>query len=265
MLTESDSPCLIDMGARMHGSVGPTLWAECTSTEESQPFLVADVFLRDGAAVSLKIEEVRRGRDAYTLRKVGKHLDLQNHQAGILARSIEHTAGMFFRSLPSLWSMKFFVEEGDRLEPTRDVSTSPGYLILIGPNSEAVEHDARVVRKAETEGRVCIFEGAGRRARTVTECEEEGCVPSERPIPLNAESKLRELDLQATQMLSRVCSPAESPSISPLPGPVKLEDMEDLTLTEWAFTLDESVGETVDRLPPMEEFSLGGFSSDDGF
>eukprot|EP00928_Gymnodinium_smaydae_P019665 TRINITY_DN1754_c0_g2_i2.p1 TRINITY_DN1754_c0_g2~~TRINITY_DN1754_c0_g2_i2.p1 ORF type:complete len:561 (-),score=110.81 TRINITY_DN1754_c0_g2_i2:102-1742(-) len=265
MLVDSASPCLIDMDASIHASLGPALWGECTSSKETQPYLVADLFLKDGGYVAQKLSEVGKGLDAYTLHRVGKHVDLQNLHSGVLQRSIEHTAGTFFKSLPSLWMSKFFVEEGDRLEPTRDVSSSPGFVILVGDSLEAVERDAAVIRKAEREGRICVFRsGGGLRARTVTEevaMLDPAGLPCDLPIPLNAESKFRELDLQTTQLLKLECSPAQSPQMSPVtepqlpPGELPLDDF---MLEECAFTLDGLPGDVdgIQKLPTMAEYEF---------
>merc|ERR1712232_913481 len=88
----------------------------------------------------------------YELNQFSAQVDLQCHEEGLLDKSIEYSSGAWIRALPTFWMVKAFVEEDDRLEPTRSLESSPGYIILIGPDAASVERDLDLIRERERSG-----------------------------------------------------------------------------------------------------------------
>lgn len=259
---ESGEPCLVETGARMHGSVGPGLWAECAGRENGQAFLVADAYAEDGRELSRKLEAVAAGGPAYDLEYFSVQVDLQCHQGGVLAESIEVAAGSWLRDLPTFWMSKFFVEVGDRVQPTRDMFTSPGYVILLGEEEAEVERDAEAIRERERSGRMYQFEPENLKEANGDGNKEDGggdamgrrgsLVALKGSVKSAYSMKGRELDSQAGHMLSPFVSRAASPVLSPQQAPFLSPSMGDLV----EFTLDG--GEGLDTLDDLEGFSLDG-------
>merc|ERR1712007_41229 len=104
-----DGPCLVEMGARLHGNLGPALWSRCVGREQSQAFLVADVFANEGKELSCRIDAVAQGKPAYELQQFSMQVDLQCHEEGLLDKSIEHASGAWIRALPTFWILNIFV------------------------------------------------------------------------------------------------------------------------------------------------------------
>lgn len=264
IIGESGEPCLVETGARMHGSVGPALWAECAGREQGQAFLVADAYAEDGKELLQKLEAVAAGGPAYDLEYFSVQVDLQLHQGGVLAESIEMAAGAWLRDLPTFWMSKFFVEVGDRVLPTRDMFTSPGYVILLGEEEAEVERDAEAIRERERSGRMYKFEPM---TVTVEEAsgarnEEDGngdvmlkkgsrgqLVALKGSVKDSFSIKGRELDSQADHLLSPFVSRASSPVLSPQQAPYLPPEVGELV----EFTLDGAEG-----LDDLDGFSLDG-------
>merc|ERR1712192_223790 len=113
---------------------------------------MGDVFANEGKELSCRIDAVAQGKPAYELQQFSMQVDLQCHEEGLLDKSIEHASGAWIRALPTFWILNIFVEEGDRLEPTRSLESSPGYVIVIGPDAAAVERDLELIRERERAG-----------------------------------------------------------------------------------------------------------------
>jgi len=253
----SGEPCLVETGARMHGSVGPGLWAECAGREQGQAFLVADVYAEDGKELSRKLEAVAAGGPAYDLEYSSVQVDLQCHQGGVLAESIEMAAGAWLRDLPTFWMSKFFVEVGDRVQPTRDMFTSPGYVILLGEEAADVERDAEAIRERERSGRMYKFEPETLGEANGAGNEEDGDMMTRRGSLVALKGSIkdaysmkgREMDSQADHLLSPFVSRASSPVLSPQQAPYLPPDIGELV----EFTLDGAEG-----LDDLDGFSLDG-------
>lgn len=251
MYSEDKGPCLIEVSARMHGSMGPPLWVRCAGREQAQPFLVADVYTEDGRELSQKLEAVDSGSPAYDLCQISIQVDLQCPHPGTLRQSLEASAGPWLRALQSFFAVRFFVEEGDRLACTCDLSTSPGFVVLLGACSADVERDAAAIREREKSGRMYILEASpSARARAATE--PLVSVYARRLSVTAAKARLREMEAQAEQLLSPICSRAASPTLSPQQAP---------TLPPG---IDELVEFTLDGAEDLDEFGLDGFSLDNG-
>mmetsp|Transcript_90928 Transcript_90928/g.196779 ORF Transcript_90928/g.196779 Transcript_90928/m.196779 type:complete len:555 (-) Transcript_90928:171-1835(-) len=244
--SEDTGPCLIETGARMHGSMGPALWAKCAGKEQSQAFLLADIFCEDGVVLKDKLERVAKGEPAYELAQHSMHIDLQCNVDGVLSKSIDMTVGAWIRSLPTFWMLKFFVEEGDAVEQTQDIYTSPGYVILVGPDKASVERDSEAIRAKELSGEmyeigVDVNLGLG---------EEE---PMGRGRSLSSfmshqpSLKRREMDTQMERLLSPLVSRATSPVMSPQQAPALPPGVDDMV----EFTLGGDMGD-------LDDFSLDG-------
>lgn len=180
--SETQGPCLIKTRPHVHGSVAPAVWAACAGREQAQAFLVADALTQGGMMFQWKLESVAMGSPAYELANYSIILDLQCHEDGILARSVEEVAGEWIRGLSSFWLMKCDLEHGDRVYRSRDMLTSPGYVVLIGPDPAIVEQDAALIREAERNGQVYIFSAStSSKTPTPPACsDDEGCGPGAR-------------------------------------------------------------------------------------
>jgi len=232
MFSQTTGPCLIEAGARMHSSIGPALWATCAGKEQAQPFLVADVFTQNGREITKKMEAVAAGAVAYKLEQSAMLLDLHCHSSGFLEESIQHCAGKWLAGLPTFFEARYFVEEGDRLTPTINVSTSPGYIVLIGPN-EAVKLDAKAIREAELSGSIYKLKDV----EPTSDID-----PGSKAIALNTAPKLRQVEPQVSGFLSPMASPAASPCLSPAAGPLTGPDF---NLLDDDFMLDDGEDEFV--------------------
>jgi hypothetical protein len=209
------------------------------------------------------MDAVAQGNPAYELKHFSMQVDLQCHEEGVLSKSVEHASGAWIRALPTFWMLNIFVEEGDRLEPTRSFETSPGYVILIGPDAAAVEKDLELIRQRERSGLMYQLRepsepDAGpamlHQPSAISVSERKGSllsVPDERRRSSFSNSsnrprvlstcKAREMDMMGDKLLSPLVSRASSPVLSPLQAP---------------------------QLPPgvdaLGEFSLDGLDGDEG-
>eukprot|EP00929_Paragymnodinium_shiwhaense_P010046 TRINITY_DN11451_c0_g1_i1.p1 TRINITY_DN11451_c0_g1~~TRINITY_DN11451_c0_g1_i1.p1 ORF type:complete len:559 (-),score=119.16 TRINITY_DN11451_c0_g1_i1:99-1775(-) len=271
MLDPERGPCLIEMAARMSHSFGPALAKEFLGAENAQPYLVIDVFTKDGLQTLSRLEAVEQGnKPAYELQKVCTQVTLQCHHGGTLAQDVENSVGPCVSSLPSFHSATYVYDLGMKIEATRDTSTSPGYVILMGPSEEEVDRDAHAIREAEREGKMYIF-----RKGTQTDLPPADEAHADRPVPLSTTVKLRELEWEVSRVLSPLCKPAGSPKMSPVAAPMPpLADLslpdagfDDFDLGEAHFALDGLDGDMfddasprrpVDREAGLDDFSLDG-------
>mmetsp|Transcript_598 Transcript_598/g.1846 ORF Transcript_598/g.1846 Transcript_598/m.1846 type:complete len:540 (+) Transcript_598:151-1770(+) len=155
--SDTHGPCLIKMCPWMHRSVAPAVWAACAGREHAQAYLLADAVTEGGMMLSWKLEAIGMGSPAYELANYSIILDLQCHEDGILARSVEEVAGEWIRALSSFWMMKCDLEPGDRIYRSRDMLTSPGHIVLIGPDPAIVEQEAAIIREAERRGQMYVL------------------------------------------------------------------------------------------------------------
>lgn len=206
-----DGPCLIKTSARMHSAMGPALWSKCAGREQAQPYLVADIFTESGQQTASRLEAVKAGRESYSLDQVSALVDLHCHLSGVLVDSIEASAGPWLRTLPSYFGLRTFVEEGDAVVPTTNLSTSLGFVILVGCTSKQIQQDFAEIRRRERCGEMYRIEASF-----------GGCCNSRRSrsYSLNPVSRVCELETEAEKLISPIASRAVSPLLSPQRAPM---------------------------------------------
>jgi len=218
--SETQGPCLVKSCPWMHGLVAPAVWAACAGREQAQAYLLADALAEGGMVLSWKLEAIGMGSPAYELANYSIILDLQCHEDGILARSVEEVAGEWIRALSSFWMMKCDLEPGDRIHRARDRLTSPGYIVLIGPDPAIVEQEAAVIREAERNGQMYLLStSTSSKTPTPPACsDDEGtwgkCGLFLPPVaaPRDPSPRMRALEAQMANLLS---SPSASPELLP--------------------------------------------------
>mmetsp|Transcript_115542 Transcript_115542/g.331643 ORF Transcript_115542/g.331643 Transcript_115542/m.331643 type:complete len:571 (+) Transcript_115542:52-1764(+) len=214
---ENLGPCLVKMCPWIHGSVAPAVFAACAGRENAQAFLLADALTEGGLYLSWKAEAVGMGSPAYELSSFSVILDLQCHEDGILARSVEEVAGEWIRNLSSFWMMKCDLEPGDRLQRSRDFFTSPGYIVLSGPDPSIVEQEAAMIREAERTGQMYIFStSTSSKTPTPPACSDDegtwGKCGLFLRVPCDPSPRMRALEAQVAGLLG---SPTGGPNASP--------------------------------------------------
>jgi len=204
-------PCLIKASARMHSAMGPALWSKCAGRDQAQPYLVVDIFTESGLRTASRLEAVKAGRRPYDLAQVSALVDLHCHVGGVLVDSIEASAGAWLRTLSSYYCLRTFVEEGDAVVPTTNLSTSLGFVVLVGCTSEEIQKDFSEIRRRERCGELYKIEASS-----------EGRCNSRRPrsYSLNPVSRVRELEAEAEKLISPIASRAVSPLLSPQRAPM---------------------------------------------
>lgn len=246
--------CLVKMGARMHGAMGPALWAKCAGREQAQPFMVADLFAEGGRTLRRKVEDIKEGVAPYVLSRVAMQVDLQCPGRGVLVMSVERSSGDWLRGLKTFSAMRIFVEEGDAMVPTRDLSTSPGFVVLLGSDKN-VEADRDAIRDRERRGQLFVlrqvsFDGLNALREQMALARRHAVVnnPSERMRELEAEAE-KLISPMASRAASPILSPQRAPMLPPCPGSDGGDDVE--------FMLDGAEG--------LDDFALdGGGAFDEG-
>eukprot|EP00928_Gymnodinium_smaydae_P053370 TRINITY_DN37378_c0_g1_i1.p1 TRINITY_DN37378_c0_g1~~TRINITY_DN37378_c0_g1_i1.p1 ORF type:complete len:575 (+),score=128.48 TRINITY_DN37378_c0_g1_i1:66-1727(+) len=230
MLDADTGPCLIDVGPYLHDGLGPALWSRCAGRRQAQATLFADLLAEDGHGELLqRLAAVDAGRPAYELQEFFMQLDLRCQCRGVLKESIEGTSGAWLRSLPTFHSLKCFVEDGDPVKPTRDLCSSPGYVVLMGSDREAAERDATALRERELSGQMYVLTGDARAPREEADAEEPAVRGQFVPLRTFA-CATRHYDLGplCEKLLSPLVSRAASPVLSPVREPLLPPDLDDL-------------------------------------
>jgi len=137
---------------------------------------------------------------------------LQCPTGGILSQSVEASSGDWLRAMPSFWAMRLFVEDGDRVAPTRSLSTSPGFVVLFGYSEAEVDRDLAKIREREKSGLMYIVRPGSENV--------VGATPSGsgRRNSISA-ARMRELEAEAEKLISPLASRACSPVLSPQQAP----------------------------------------------
>mmetsp|Transcript_4062 Transcript_4062/g.11564 ORF Transcript_4062/g.11564 Transcript_4062/m.11564 type:complete len:523 (+) Transcript_4062:1-1569(+) len=128
------NPCLIEVGARLSGGRKASLSKEVISGWD--PF---HALIDSHCGNEVKLPKSFSPRD-----KVASHLFLQNAQSGVVI-SIEGTE--YINSLETHYAHAILTKVGDRVEPTNDITSSAGFVWLVG-SWEDVEKDSAQVKKA---------------------------------------------------------------------------------------------------------------------
>lgn len=162
-------PCLIETGARMHGAQGPRLWADAYGRENGQPFLTVDAVVNNGAAHAAKLAKQRAGQAPFDFNNTHcAQVYLISTVAGELELSVTDACPELL-SLPSVHvALLQEAQAGCWISPTRDLLTTPGVILMVGPK-EQIDADRAQLRKWEAEGSLFQLRRARPHARSSLE------------------------------------------------------------------------------------------------
>jgi biotin carboxylase len=137
VMDTAEGPSLVELNARLHGSLDPRLTTAVTGRSHVaatvEAFLNPDRFLRTLG-------------EADTFSGFCGHVLLLSSRAGELRRDFVWDS---IRALPSFVSLKKWVERGQRIEVTTDLRTAMGVVGLYGADAHAVLRDWQQVRQLE--------------------------------------------------------------------------------------------------------------------
>ncbi|HEY5811540.1 MAG TPA: SET domain-containing protein-lysine N-methyltransferase, partial [Terrimicrobiaceae bacterium] len=133
-----NGPVLIESGARMAGTGLALLARDCVRVNQIE--LTADAYL-DFESFDAKTQS------PYTLEREGLVVDLICPEPGVV-RSVAGCNAV--KQLESFYSIHLYVEEGQRVEKTRDIETSPGHVELCHSKSAVLWKDYEHIRGWET-------------------------------------------------------------------------------------------------------------------
>jgi biotin carboxylase len=140
LMMSEEGPILIETGARLHGA-GFAIYGR-ESVGYSQVDLTVDAYVDEEAFLA-------KAHALYELKKNLVIVELISGVEGVL-KTISHVDEI--RSLPSFFTMKTLLVPGDFIEKTINVSSSPGYIVLIHPNMEVIRRDYDIIRHLELNG-----------------------------------------------------------------------------------------------------------------
>lgn len=135
-------PCLVEVGARVHGAEGSWVPVVNECIGYSQVTLTIDVYL-DGILFN------SIGKDSYLLKKAGRSIDLVSRYSGVV-RSL--AGDRFIKNLPSYRKVNWEVKPGDFVHKTIDCYTRPGMVQLVADTEEEVERDTEAIHELELTG-----------------------------------------------------------------------------------------------------------------
>jgi len=140
-----DGPCLVEVGARMHGLKGPYMTQLATGLGIHE--LVADVLVNEGRLHKSLAEKHYR----YSVKKYCFELMLNNlavhGKEGILQLPLDRDDRL--NGLKSCIAVHPGIKPGEELKITRDLATSPGCLMLCHANLDQCWEDIRKARHWE--------------------------------------------------------------------------------------------------------------------
>lgn len=133
LLDSADGPVMIEVGARLHGGVAPSLFQECYAPDLLSVAVEAYLGFEPASAASRLI---RPGRIVFLInRRLGARL----------ARDEQRFAAL--QAIPSFRGFKPFAEPDEALPLTRDLASCPGIVWLAAAGEEELDRDERQVRQ----------------------------------------------------------------------------------------------------------------------
>lgn len=133
LIDSADGPVMIEVGARLHGGVAPSLFQECYAPDLLSVAVEAYLGVKLSPAAS---RLVRPGRIVFLInRRVGAHLPQDEQRLAAL------------QAIPSFRGFKRFAEPDVALPLTRDLASCPGIVWLVGAREEELDQDERQVRQ----------------------------------------------------------------------------------------------------------------------
>jgi biotin carboxylase len=133
-------PCLVELNARLDGSLCPVLIHECTGYGQVQ--LSVDSFIDED-------NFFRHTQTPYQRVKSGWFLYLVSNKKGKI-RSIRYLDNI--KKLPSFVQLCLNVAEGGLLKKTVDLDSSPGHIKMAHTDAEVLKRDYGTIRTWEREG-----------------------------------------------------------------------------------------------------------------
>ncbi len=137
LICTEEGPTLVEVGARMHGSIDRAAVAACVD----QDHVTATV-----SAYTRPAEFLAQARRPYRLRQHSLCVILMSHRSGRLAGMPGAT---LIRDLPSYYSTLMFVKTGEQIRTTVDLWTAPGGIYLVHPDPDVLWRDYRRIREIE--------------------------------------------------------------------------------------------------------------------
>eukprot|EP00746_Dinoflagellata_sp_MGD_P157703 gnl/MRDRNA2_/MRDRNA2_86294_c0_seq1.p1 gnl/MRDRNA2_/MRDRNA2_86294_c0~~gnl/MRDRNA2_/MRDRNA2_86294_c0_seq1.p1 ORF type:complete len:520 (+),score=133.64 gnl/MRDRNA2_/MRDRNA2_86294_c0_seq1:64-1623(+) len=160
VIVTKDGPCLVEVGARMHGASGPAVMHDATGLGIHE--VLAGMTI--GGEAADQVRDLVKSDYRYTLLRHSYEGKLNNRPEWALTGTIQHEIGTivpgssssaeaelnFVNLYPSaIKSFHATVHQGQELEITTDLFTSPGVFLVVHQSEEECEAAIRAVRKAE--------------------------------------------------------------------------------------------------------------------
>jgi hypothetical protein len=139
VIVTAEGPRLVEVGARLAGSISPT--AVVLATGQNQIVSTVRAFLDPDAF----LEETPQ---PLPLRRHCRGVSLISPRSGVLARDLDWRR---FELLPAFHGLRPLVREGDQLPRTADLLSRPGGLYLVHEDADVVEADYEQIRRWEAE------------------------------------------------------------------------------------------------------------------
>lgn len=133
----SNRPVLVEVGARIHGGAGGYIGAE--ATKHSITDVMADTLL----GRTIFDGYVNNKRKFSTNGKTVKEVFLISNESGVVkASSINHELS----KLASFFSLKKPIEQGEVIEKTINLRTSPTSILLVGPKEQVGLDETKILQ-----------------------------------------------------------------------------------------------------------------------
>eukprot|EP00392_Amoebophrya_sp_AT5.2_P006006 g6016.t1 len=146
VMIEAGGPCLIEVGARLHGGLGCVIEKHATGLSSYE--LLADLLLNDGRVIS----EMHARGFKYVIRKRSLEYMLRNVQAEGVTLQQELDDGGRLSSLPGVVQVSPYVGVGEVVPVTRDVVTSPADIVVSHVNKAVVDETISKIQAMEASG-----------------------------------------------------------------------------------------------------------------
>jgi L-amino acid ligase len=134
-----DGPRLVEVGARLAGSISPS--TSLLATGQNQIVSTVRAFLDPEGFLAETPQPL-------PLRRHCRGVSLISPRTGILARDLDWRR---FERLSSFHGLRRLVAEGDRLPRTTDLFSRPGGLYLVHEDADVIERDYHEIRRWEVD------------------------------------------------------------------------------------------------------------------
>jgi hypothetical protein len=150
MLSAEGEPCLVEMNCRAHGGNGN--WrALCCALNGGYSQVEATI---DAYLDPLRFERLPDRPGPY--QASGQEVILVSYQSG----TVRDAPGYgIIRSLPSFVCLETSIRVGSEVQPSTDLETAAGSVILMHPDPQVVQRDVDRIRYLETSHGLFVFQG----------------------------------------------------------------------------------------------------------